>query len=321
MPREAEVRTAVGQTRAAAEELLRALTAIEMGIATAPDADLSTAQVAAAGRRLADAAQPLAARLAALRTLLGGSDQPGGADALPALPDASATADKPPPTTFAAFLDQIGRAMVDAQQGLDTLSNLYSHGPAPLVAPTSYRIPKLTASMRFALETVREREFNLLVYSDTQRARELNQQTLDLEIVAVPAAPEVAAAIAERRPRFTVVTGAAARAALLEALLAGLAGEAAAAAVRAAPARTVFAAGPPRGPGPTEDILALFTTPDPDGPAVGSAGAWYMTVEAGKPRPHAAALVPFGAAPEGTAPQRLLHNLADELCRMQAALG
>jgi hypothetical protein len=312
-----QVRDALAALRQALTVLDKALTTIGAGL-TDQEGALTRSQLAPLAATFDAAAQPLAQRAAALATLL---EATGLTDAGSTAIAATDAPGKPPPTSFASFLDQIGRAMVDAQQGLDTLSHLYSHGPAPLVAPTSYRIPKLTASMRFALETVSETKFNLVVYSDTRTARELNQQSLDLEIVAVPAAPDFAAAIAERRPRFTVVTGTAARAGLINALLAGLAGEAAAPAVRANAGRVVFAAQPPRGPGPTEDILALFTTPDPEGPAVGSAGAWYMTIEAGQPRPHAAALVPFGPAAEGTTPQRLLHNLADELCRMQAALG
>lgn len=250
---------------------------------------------------------------------------PAAAAAVGVAPAAVAAAEKrPPASSFAEFVGEIGRAMVAAQQGLDVASNLYSQGGGPLVAPTSYRIPKLTASMRFALEKTEGRGFDLLIYSSTATARELNQQTLDLELVAVPASPEFAAAIEARRPRLTLLGGAAQRAGLVEALLQDLAHDASPAleAVRAAPERVVLAVAGPRRSGTSglvEDVLVLFATPDPPGPLPGQAGAWYMTVLDGTPQPDAAPLVPFGDAADGSV-QRLLHNLAEPLSAAQAAL-
>lgn len=272
-------------------------------------------------RIFADQAQPAVTMLAdMLNVPIAPAAPVAGTDA--AL--AAAPGQKPPPSSFGEFVGEIGKAMVAAQQGLDVASNLYSQGGGPLVSPTSYRIPKLTASMRFALEKTKERGFDLLIYSSTETARELNQQTLDLELVAVPASPDFVAAVEARRPRLALLTGAAQRASLLEAFLADLAHDASAAleAVRDAPGRVVLAVGAARKTGAAslvEDVLVLFTTPDPPGPQPGQAGAWYMTVLDGMPQPDAAALVPFGDAKDGTA-QRLLHNLAEPLSSAQAAL-
>jgi hypothetical protein len=242
---------------------------------------------------------------------------------------AAAPIAKPRASSFEEFVGEIGKAMVSAQQGLDVASNLYSHSGGPLVAPTSYRIPKLTASMRFALEKTDEKRFDLLIYSSSETARELNQQTLDLELVAVPAAPDLIAAIEGRRPRMTLLTGAGQRAPLLDALQRGLASKPGLEAVRDNPSRVVFAVGAPFRTGATamaENVLAIFTTPDPPGADPPVAGAWFMTILDGVPQPDAAVLVPFGPAadpvpPAAPSPQKLLHNLADPLGTAQAALA
>lgn len=300
-----------------------ALTAIQQAMNVAdPAQPLLDSTLKAAASQFAQRVVPAVAQLADLLEVPIAPPAAAGAGGAGFV--AAAPAERPPASSFAEFVGEVGKAMVAAQQGLDVASNLYSQGGGPLVAPTSYRIPKLTASMRFALEKTKERGFDLLIYSSTQTARELNQQTLDLELVAVPAAPEFAAAIAARRPRFTLLGGAAQRAGLVEALLKDLAHDAAPAleAVRDAPERVVFAAGSPRPSGSSalvEDVLVLFTTPDPPGPRPGQAGAWYMTVLDGSPQADAAPLVPFGDAADGSA-QRLLHNLAEPLCAAQAAL-
>jgi hypothetical protein len=263
----------------------------------------------------------------ALADILNVPPSPAGA-AAGAVPAAAPPIARPRASSFEEFVGEIGKAMVSAQQGLDVASNLYSHGGGPLVAPTSYRIPKLTASMRFALEKTDEKRFDLLIYSSSETARELNQQTLDLELVAVPAAPDLIAAIEGRRPRMTLLTGTGQRAPLLDALERGLATKPGLEAVRADPSRVVFAVGTPFRTGASamaENVLAIFTTPDPPGADPPLAGAWFMTILDGVPQPDAAVLVPFGPAadpvpPAPPSPQKLLHNLADPLCAAQAAL-
>jgi hypothetical protein len=245
---------------------------------------------------------------------------PGAVAFAPSGVGGSAPIAKPPAASFDSFLGEIGGAMVAAQHALDRESLSYTADAGPLGVPTSFRIPKLSASMRFGLEKRTDRGFDLLIYSSTESARELNQQSLDLEIVAVPADPRLAAAADGGRTRLSLLAAAAARAPLLAAFQADLAHDPAAdlAAVRAAPARVVFIAAPPRPAGASasvEDVLVLFTTPDPNG----SAGAWYMTRMNGTPQDGAEALVPYGPATDASV-QRMLHNLADELCRGQAAL-
>jgi hypothetical protein len=234
----------------------------------------------------------------------------------------------PKPTRFADFLHEIGDAMVQAQATLDLASDRYSHGTGPLVAPTSYRIPKMTAALRFALERNEDRGFNLLIYSSRSSERELNQQTLDLELVAVPAAPDFVADLEARRPRLSLLTGPTERAALVAAFLASSAQAGVPPQAKANADRLVIAVGRPRQTGSggsmTQDVLVLLATPDTDGagPITAQAGAWYMTLSDGVPQPQAIPIIEFGKAPDSAGDaRRLLHNFAEPLCDAQAALA
>lgn len=116
---------------------------------------------------------------------------------------------------FATSMVGIGASIVKAQQALDTASLDYcrvGRKDAKAVMPTLYRIPKVTACLKFALESIKGRDVNLLFYKNTNEQKELHQQTLELDIVAVPPPPEFIDYLARQLPQLRWVLGLAERA-------------------------------------------------------------------------------------------------------------
>lgn len=96
------------------------------------------------------------------------------------------------------FFRNVGSGLIEAQKKLDQESETYvrsmlakSRGDATdsSIPPTAstFRIPRVNAELKCSLETDREQKLNLIFYSDRNDVRELHQQTVQLEIVAVPA--------------------------------------------------------------------------------------------------------------------------------------
>jgi hypothetical protein len=80
--------------------------------------------------------------------------------------------------------------MVSAQQRLDGQTEAYLSGssnPQPL--PAMFRIPKLTAAMKFALSKDSAEGFKLFFRSETSESRK-QEQSVTFDIVAVPPPPE-----------------------------------------------------------------------------------------------------------------------------------
>jgi hypothetical protein len=92
--------------------------------------------------------------------------------------------------TFTGALTGLGQALVGAQRALDVAAVDYSQSMRPGMPPTQFRIPKMTAGFRFAVERLDQHGLNLLIYSNSTNSREQNQQSVDVEIVAVPPDPQ-----------------------------------------------------------------------------------------------------------------------------------
>lgn len=96
------------------------------------------------------------------------------------------------------FFRNVGSGLIDAQKKLDEESESYVRsalqrdraGSADSSIPptaSTFRIPRVNAELKCSLETNSEQKLNLIFYSDRNEAREMHQQTVQLEIVAVPA--------------------------------------------------------------------------------------------------------------------------------------
>lgn len=107
---------------------------------------------------------------------------------------------------IADFFDAIGSGVIGAQKRLDRASEAYvastlrqqkaeleSGTPATeVIAPNAsmFRIPRVTAELKCSIETNRDKKLNLVFYSDRTDVKELHQQTISLEVVAVPVPPD-----------------------------------------------------------------------------------------------------------------------------------
>lgn len=94
------------------------------------------------------------------------------------------------------FFRNVGSGLIEAQKKLDEESETYvrrmldrrdSHDGGIPPSASTFRIPRVNAELKCSLETDREQKLNLIFYSDRNDVRELHQQTVQLEIVAVPA--------------------------------------------------------------------------------------------------------------------------------------
>lgn len=121
-------------------------------------------------------------------------------------------------TDFATFLRSIGESFVRAQQNLDAQSELYLRETAGQshLFPTVFRIPKLTAEIKFALEKLSGQQLNLLFYQRKDEASSLHQQSLSFEIVAAPLPPEMQRQLTNAVPLLELLLDPRARDAIFE---------------------------------------------------------------------------------------------------------
>jgi hypothetical protein len=98
--------------------------------------------------------------------------------------------------SFAEFFEQVGAGLVEAQRRIDELSLDYlkSVRGQPLLTPSVFRIPRLAAQVKFALERADEKSVGFVFFQDRDSAQSMNQQTVDFEIVAAPPPPGAMAA-------------------------------------------------------------------------------------------------------------------------------
>ncbi len=102
---------------------------------------------------------------------------------------------------FSDFFQQIGEAVVDAQGKLDEKSESYRNDAKTknYLPPTVFRIPRVSAEMKFSLEKVAGKKLGLVFYSEKTEAKQMHDQSVQFEIVAVPLPPEYVAKVAEER--------------------------------------------------------------------------------------------------------------------------
>lgn len=104
---------------------------------------------------------------------------------LPAVRDA---AKDPIPFEFGDFFKKVADGFIKAQQNLDAASAQYLTAVSnqPHALPSVFRIPRVSADVKFALEHKDGKSINLLFFKDEDTATTLNQQTVQFEIVSAP---------------------------------------------------------------------------------------------------------------------------------------
>lgn len=124
---------------------------------------------------------------------------------------------KPDPIGFSDFISNISRSFVDAQKRLDSESAAYlkSIEDRAHVQPAVFQMPRVTANMRFALEVSKSTGFNLLFFDKKEESTTRNEQSIEFEVVSVPAPPEAMRAVGSLAPRLALTMDPAVRRAVL----------------------------------------------------------------------------------------------------------
>ena len=89
---------------------------------------------------------------------------------------------------FDTFFNKVAQGFIDAQSKLDVASAEYLKqvSAQPHVLPSVFRMPKLDASMKFALEEGKNKGLQLLFFKNESTTTNLNEQSVHFEIVAAP---------------------------------------------------------------------------------------------------------------------------------------
>jgi hypothetical protein len=89
---------------------------------------------------------------------------------------------------FDGFFAEIADGFVNAQSKLDVASAEYLKqvSTKPHVLPSVFRMPKLNADMKFALEKKEGKGLQLLFFKNESTTTNLNEQSVHFEIVAAP---------------------------------------------------------------------------------------------------------------------------------------
>lgn len=104
------------------------------------------------------------------------------------LPAAAARDEDPVPFEFGEFFKKVSEGFIKAQQNLDAASAQYlaAVSEQPHALPSVFRIPRVTADVKFALEHTKGETINLLFFKDEDVATTRNQQAVQFEIVSAP---------------------------------------------------------------------------------------------------------------------------------------
>jgi len=123
-------------------------------------------------------------------------------------------------TTIAEFFSSVGKSLIDAQRSLDAGSQSYLEAAraSEHILPSVFRIPKVSAEVRFKLEKRGTKGHHLVFLSQKQEATSLHQQSLQFEIAATPPPPEVVQALRSKAPRLELVLSPAERARVFDAI-------------------------------------------------------------------------------------------------------
>ena len=105
-------------------------------------------------------------------------------------------------TEFSSFFTTVGQSVVAAQKQLDkhTKDYLASIRSKPFLLPSVFRIPKLSAEIRFSLEETSGKELNLVFYKQETQVEKLQAQRIQFEIVAAPPPVGAIREITEKTP-------------------------------------------------------------------------------------------------------------------------
>ena len=89
---------------------------------------------------------------------------------------------------FDGFFTEVAEGFINAQTRLDAASAEYLKqvSEKPHVLPSVFRMPKLNAEMKFALEKEVGKGIQLLFYKNESTTTNLNEQSVHFEIVAAP---------------------------------------------------------------------------------------------------------------------------------------
>ena len=119
--------------------------------------------------------------------------------------------------SFVDFLSRVGQAVVDTQRQLDQKSREYlaQHSTNEFAAPAAFRLPKLSGKMLFELEYDKNKGVNLVFHSRSDKEIQRNQQSIEFDIVSVPAPPGAAEAV-RKQASIDLIFDPVARKSLLE---------------------------------------------------------------------------------------------------------
>ncbi len=186
---------------------------------------------------------------------------------------------EPDPISFESFINRIGRGLVAAQEMLDAQSAEYLTATAaqPHILPSIFRVPKITAQMKFALRVEKGQDLNLLFFSKRDQTESQNEQAIDFEVVSVPAPPGASQQLLAVGPAMDLVLDPALHACLIENVLAAPdaddTGPLVAAARDAELSRRIVALAFSAASGQPPRFLLFHATPDSDK----SVGLWLLT--------------------------------------------
>jgi hypothetical protein len=132
------------------------------------------------------------------------------------------TADSPDlRTSFSSFIQSVGTSLSKAQDSLDSQAResfKASAGAGGPLLPTLYRIPKLSAEVKFAFDKTTEKGLNLLFFSKKDQASEAHQQSIAFDIVATPPPPELLERLKRDIPTLQLVLAPSVREEVLDAI-------------------------------------------------------------------------------------------------------
>jgi hypothetical protein len=91
--------------------------------------------------------------------------------------------------------------MLDIESG----KYLTSIAGQPHILPSIFRIPKISAQMKFGLRVDKEQQLNLVFFSTRDQTQSQNEQAIDFEIASVPAPPGAAQQLLQTGPSLDLV--------------------------------------------------------------------------------------------------------------------
>ncbi len=112
---------------------------------------------------------------------------------------------------FSNFLSSIGESVVASQENLDRESIKYlkrlkgNDTHSSIIPPTVFRIPRLKASLNLGIERSKSQKLNVLIYGKEEESKMINQQSVELEIMAVPASAELMQSLQGKIPQIQFV--------------------------------------------------------------------------------------------------------------------